>query len=329
MAGMWCQNDVAKSLALAILCATWVAGCGRPTPNFGSQTALSDKAAPAAPRNPIVNEVYQETQPEMAESDPVEGPVNLPPIPKASSTPVEPASLQVRALASTHTLMPAPSMGNLKATVIRARVTWTPVKGAGAYRIYSLASREGQASGDKGKLCYYLPQWMPVAIVGGGMGGLGNLNVGQEYVFTVEALDRAGNVIAAGQDNCAPLSPLDVPYLREPGQGASQVGQTPYFKWTPSRGADGYYVEVFKTVRGVLPSLPMWRGFRTDTDASVMMYGQQMDVFEGTRPMQWSVPLNVGTRYTWTVCAVRTDTHNMHNAKAIAKAIAPLGYFVP
>jgi len=26
---------------------------------------------------------------------------------------------------------------------------------------------------------------------------------------------------------------------------------------------------------------------------------------------------------------VRTDTHNMHNAKAMAKATAPVSYFVP
>lgn len=277
----------------------------------------------------MVSEVYPETQPEFAETDPVEGPVNLPSVPKAPATPVEPAGMQVRALATTNTLMPAPGLGNLKVSVIRARVTWTPIKGAGAYRIYSLAAREGGATGDKGKLCYYLPQWMPVAIVGGGMAGLANLNVGQEYVFTVEALDRAGNVIAAGQDNCAPIAPLEIPYLKEPGQAAMQTGQNPYFKWTPSRGADGYYVQVFRTLRGILPSVPMWRGFRSDTDANVMMYGQQMDVFEGTRPMQWSLPLNVGTRYAWTVAAVRTDTHNMHNAKAMAKATAPVSYFVP
>ncbi|MEB3284442.1 MAG: hypothetical protein VKN33_04055 [Candidatus Sericytochromatia bacterium] len=322
------QTGVLKGVALAVFCATFLAACGRQMPSLGNQVAAPGKTLPIA-RNPVVSEVYPETQPEFAETDPVEGPVNLPSVPKAPETPVEPASLQIRALATTNTLMPAPGLGNVRISVIRARVTWTPVKGAGAYRIYSLPSREGAAAGDKGKLCYYLPQWMPVAIVGGGMGGLANLNVGQEYVFTVEALDRAGNVIASGQDNCAPLPPLEIPYLREPGQAAVQTGQNPYFKWTPARGADGYYVQVFRTLRGILPSVPMWRGFRSESDASVMMYGQQMDVFEGTRPMQWSLPLNVGTRYAWTVAAVRTDTHNMHNAKAIAKATAPVSYFVP
>lgn len=323
------RHDVAKHVALALACATLLTACGgRPAPSFGGGIA-SDTTSTSGPSNPRVNEVYTETQPESAEMDPVEGPVNLPSVPKASSTPVEPAAMQVRALATTNTNMPAPGLGNLKTTIVRARLTWTPVKGAGAYRIYSAAQREGAAAGDKGKLCYYLPQWLPAAIVGGGLAGLGNLNVGQEYVFTVEALDRAGNIIASGQDNCAPLAPLEIPFLREPAQNGMQVGQTPYLKWTPSRGADGYYVEVFKTLRGVLPAIPMWRGFRAETDSNVMMYGQQMDVFEGTRPLQWNLPLSIGTRYAWTVCALRTDTHNMHNAKAIAKATAPINYFVP
>jgi hypothetical protein len=323
------RPEVAKHVALALVCAAVLSACQRPAPNFGPVGASDALGSGSVAKNPTVSEVYTETQPELAETDPVEGPVNLPSVPKASSTPVEPEGMQVRALATTNTNMPAPGLGNLKTTIIRARLTWTPIKGAGAYRIYSAAQREGAAAGDKGKLCYYLPQWMPIAIVGGGLAGLGNLNVGQEYVFTVEALDRAGNVIASGQDNCAPLAPLEIPYLREPAQNGMQVGQTPYLKWTPSRGADGYYVEVFKTLRGVLPALPMWRGFRAETDSNVMMYGQQMDVFEGTRPMQWNLPLNIGTRYAWTVCALRTDTHNMQNAKAIAKATAPLNFFVP
>jgi hypothetical protein len=334
------RHDVLFRVALAVVCTTAVAACGRPTPTFGRVSSAAAGKTPLAPtRNPVVNEVYRETEaPEMAEQDPVEGPVNLPPVPKAPATPVEPGNLQVRAIATTNTFMPAqmlnpvmrtPSTNMMTTTLIRARVTWTPVKGAGAYRIYSLPVREGQAEGDKGKLCYYLPQWAPVAIIGGGLGGLGNLNVGQEYVFTVEALDRAGNVLSAGRDNCAALAPLDLPALREPGPNAAAVGLTPYLKWTPSRGADGYYVEVFKTARATIPTLPMWRGFRADTDANVMMYGQQMDVFEGTQPFQWSLPLTAGQRFAWTVCAVRTDTHNMHNAKAIAKATAPMSYFVP
>ena len=236
--------------------------------------------------------------------------------------------MQVRALAVTTTNNPAPGLGNVKATIIRAKVTWTPVKGASGYKIYQLATREGQAEGQKGQLALKTPSWLPVAICGGGM-GFANLNVGQEYVYTVEALDRAGNVIASGQDNCAPLQPLELPYLQAPGQNEMRVGQTPYFRWTDVRGADGYYVEVFGTIRNTMPVIPMWRGFRQNAEAMNMMYGQQIDVFEGTRPMQWALPLNVGSRYAWTVCAIRTDTHNMHNAKAIAKSTAPMGYFVP
>lgn len=322
--------NAAKIAVLALVCTSLLTACSRQAPTF-SNVAAAEKAGALSPKNPGISEVYAETSPpEAAETDPVEGPVNLPSVPKASSTPVDPAGMDVKALATTNTNIPAAGLApSLKTVIIRAQLTWTPVKGAGAYRIYSAAQREGAAAGDKGKLCYYLPQWMPVAIVGGGLGGLGNLNVGQEYVFTVEALDRNGNVIASGQDNCAPLAPLEIPYLREPSQNSMQTGQTPYFKWTPSRGADGYYTEVFKTVKSLIPVVPMWRGFRAETDSNVMMYGQQLDVFEGTRPLQWSLPLNIGTRYAWTVCAIRTDTHNMHNAKAIAKATAPINYFVP
>ena len=323
MAQTWnSKQTTAVALAVAALLMT---ACGR-TPVVERGTTGAAGAAPVRPSSPV-NEIYQEEQPEMAEQDPVEGPVNLPPIPRAPENPVPPSQMQVRALAMTLTNMPAPGLGNVKTTIIRARVTWTPVKGAYGYRVYQLAAREGGEAG-KGKLMFTTPKWLPAAIVGGGM-FVTNLNVGQEYIYTIEALDRAGNVMATGKDNCAPLSPLEIPYLVGPAQNEPKVGATPFFKWTESRGADGYYVEVFKTLKGVLPAIPMWRGFRSNPESMIMQYGTQLDVFEGTRPMQWSLPLNEGTRYAWTVCAVRTDTHNMHNAKAIAKATAAINYFQP
>ena len=316
----------AKQVALALVAMVMVSGCNRAVPTM-DRNAVAGSEASSPRTNPTVNEVYTEDQPDYAEADPVEGPVNLPSIPHAPTKAVDPAAMQVHALAMTLTNMPAPALGQLKTVIIRAKITWTPVKGATGYRVYQLAAKDGASTG-KGKIVYTTPKWIPAAIVGGGMGLL-NLNVGQEYVYTIEAIDRAGNVIATGQDNCAPLAPLEIPYLKEPGQNASKVGQTPYFSWTESRGADGYYVEVFSTIRGNMPAVPMWRGFRSNPESMNMMYGTQVDVFDGTRPMQWSIPLNVGSRYAWTVCAIRTDTHNMHNAKAIAKASAPINYFLP
>jgi hypothetical protein len=234
-------------------------------------------------------------------------------------------------MAETLTMAPASGYApGLKTYLVRAKITWTPIKGATSYRIYSDTAKDGQTdSGAKGKLVYKLPSWMPGVVVGGGLGGLGNLAVGQEYVFTVEAIDRAGNVIARGADNCAPLQPLEIPYLKDPGQNGAHVGQTPYFTWTPANGADGYYIETFATLRGTIPALPMWRAFRGTSDAMNMQYGQQDGIMEGSKPLVWSLPLNVGARYAWTVCAVRTDTHTMNTCKAIARATAPLYYFTP
>lgn len=307
-----------------------LAGCTRAGSRVGAGAGVDDVRTGVSTRNPaLINEVIKEEAPPMGPvADPVEGPVNLPPVPRAPATVVEPAGMQVRALATTNTNMPVPGLGTIKTTIIRARVTWTPVKGAAGYKVYQLAMREGGAADTKGKLALSTPHWLPMALVGGGM-GFSNLNVGQEYLYTVEALDRAGNVIGRGQDNCAPLAPLEIPYLQEPAQHEANVGATPYFRWKPSNGADGYYVEVFGTMRGVVPAMPMWRGFRSNPESMNMLYGQQVDVFEGTRPLQWSLPLNLGSRYAWTVCAIRTDTHNMHNAKAIARATASFNYFTP
>lgn len=317
----------AKQVALTLVGLVMLTGCARSIPTVGREAADGASAGTGGRANPSVNEIYREDQPAQAETDPVEGPVNLPSIPHAPTTPVEPGAMKVRALAMTLTNMPAPSMGQFKTVIIRAKVTWTPVKGATGYRVFQLAAREGDAAG-KGKLVYTTPKWIPAAIVGGGMGLL-NLKVGQEYIYTIEAIDRAGNILATGQDNCAPLEPLEVPYLKTPGQNEAKVGQTPYFEWSASRGADGYYTEVFSTIRGNMPAVPMWRGFRADTDATNIQYGTVVDVFKGTAPVQWSLPLNIGSRYAWTVCAVRTDTHDMHNAKAIAKATAPINFFLP
>jgi hypothetical protein len=316
-----------NKVALALVGAVLLSACSRNVAAIDRNAAVAGGTA-SATKGPTVNQVYEEDQPETAESDVVSGPVNLPSIPKAPTATVDPANMVVKALALTNTNMPAASLGQFKTVVIRARITWTPVKGAVGYRVYKLDAKEGQAEDAKGKIVYTTPKWIPAAIVGGGFGLL-NLAVGQEYIFTIEAIDRAGNVIATGKDNCAPLAPLEIPYLKEPGQNTSHVGQTPYFSWAESRGADGYYTEVFSTIKGTMPAIPMWRGFRANGDSTNAQYGTQVDVFSGTRPLQWSAPLNVGSRYAWTVSAIRTDSHDMHNAKAIAQATAPLAYFLP
>jgi len=321
------RNSLTKQISLAIACAVLLSACGRQTPaGVGGDDVAGATVAGPVMKSPVTEIMKEETAPTEA-AEPIEGVVNLPSIPRASTTPVDPANMSVKSIAETVNIMPAPGLGNVSVQVIRAKVTWTPIKGAASYRIFQLEAKEGVAEGSKGTKVWAAPKWAPVAICGGGY-GLVNLKVGQEYVYTVEALDRSGNVIARGQDNCAPLAPLSIPYLQGPGQNEAHVGQTPYFKWTESRGADGYYVQVFGT-RGNLPVMPMWRGYRSNPESMNIMYGQQVDVLEGTRPLQWTLPLNVGSRYAWTVCALRTDTHAMNTAKAISRATAPVSYFLP
>ncbi|MDB5095907.1 MAG: hypothetical protein JWM80_328 [Cyanobacteria bacterium RYN_339] len=325
--------EIASKAILALACMSTLAACSRSSsmdPTGGAGASLA--AGGLTPRsNPVAQEaVKEDSPPATANVDTAEGPVNLPPIPAAPSTPVDPASMTVKAMGETITLAPASGYApGLVTSLVRAKVTWTPIKGAVSYRVYEATAKDGQTdSGDKGRLVLKPPTWLPGVIIGGGLAGLGQLAIGQEYVFTVEAVDRAGNIIARGADNCAPLAPLSIPYLKDPGQNGSHVGSTPFFTWTPSNGADGYYVETFGTTRGV-PLLPMWRAFRGTSDAMNMQYGQQDGFMEGSKPMVWSLPLNLGARYAWTVCAIRTDTHTMNTCKAIARATAPMYYFTP
>jgi hypothetical protein len=325
---------IAGKAILAVACASALAACHRSTdPTGGAGVSVAGVTNGTTPsKNPALSQaVTEDAPPAAANPDTAEGPVNLPPIPTAPTTPVDPASMTVRAMAETLTIAPASGYApGAELHLTRAKITWTPIKGATNYRIYSATAKDGQTdSGDKGKLVYKLPSWLPGVVVGGGLAGLGNLNVGQEYVFTVEGIDRAGNVISRGADNCAPLAPLSIPYLKDPGQNAAHVGQTPYFGWVPSNGADGYFIETFGTIKGTVPALPMWRAFRATSDAMNMQYGQQDAVMEGSKPLVWSLPLNVGARYAWTVCAIRTDTHTMNTCKAIARATAPINYFTP
>ena len=73
----------------------------------------------------------------------------------------------------------------------------------------------------------------------------------------------------------------------------------------------------------------MWRAYRNNPDSMNIQYGQQVDVMAGSSPLQWSLPLNIGSRYAWTVCAVRTDTGTMNTCKAIARAASTPNYFLP
>lgn len=320
-------KPTAASKFFAVAAAVALLGaCGRVSPVMPGASNGAKAVIPAA------SDYYQdEPQPTTSEPDPNEGPINLPNVPKAPTTPVEPSSMRVRALATTLSNLPLGIGGKVNTqfqpTLIRARITWTPVKGASGYRVYQKENRPGDES--KGKLIYALPQWIPVALAGGGYGLL-NLKVGAEYAYTVEALDRSNNIIAVGTDAVTPIAPLAVPQLTGPGPNASRVGQTPFFSWTPVENADGYFCEVFRPVHPSVPGgVPAWRVFRTGDGAKNLQYGQHYDTYAGTRPLQWALPLNIGSRYSWTVCAVKTDTGNMSTAKAIAKATAPIAYFMP
>ncbi|HEY9722682.1 MAG TPA: hypothetical protein V6D47_11745 [Oscillatoriaceae cyanobacterium] len=334
MADKKLTRTLAAQVLVAMAVAASLSACGNHIQPLGADTSASSAgdssggALPSAPLAPA-DDAGSDPEPDAPSSDTVAGPVNLPSIPAAPSTPVAPAQMQVHALAITNTI-PALGMGW---PIIRAKLSWTPVKGAVSYNIFQGTPNDnnqvqGKGTQLKGQLVFAKMPWKSFAFIGGGM-GLTNLKVQQEYDFTVDALDRAGNVIAEGQDNCAPLPPLQIPYLTGPAQNAQHVGQTPYLSWTPSQGADGYYVEVFGTIKNIIPAMPTWVGFRSDTSAMNMLYGTQQDVMTGTAPIQWGLPLNIGSRYAWTVSAVRTDTHDWNNMKALAQATAPLNYFQP
>lgn len=326
-------RTLAAQVLVAMACAALLSACGSHIQPIGANTSASSSgdssggALPSAPLAPA-DDAGSDPQPATPSSD-AAGPTNLPAIPAAPSTPVAPAQMQVHALAVTSSI---PVAGMIW-PIIRAKLSWTPVKGAISYDIYQGTPNDnsqvqGKGTKLKGQLVLAHMPWKSVAVIGGA--GVGwNLNVGQEYDFTVDALDRAGNVIAEGQDNCAPLPPLSVPYLTGPAQNAQHVGQTPYLSWTPVQGADGYYCEVFGTIKNIFPAMPMWIGFRSDTSAMNMLYGTQQDVMTGTAPIQWGLPLNIGSRYAWTVTAVRTDTHDWNNMKALVEATAPLNFFQP
>lgn len=313
----------ALTAAVALLSA-----CGRVAPVSANATSSGSKSIIPS----TASDYYpDEPQPSTSDPDPVAGPVNVPSIPTAPTTPVEPRAMKVRAVAETLSNLPLGVGGKVNTqvqpTLIRARITWTPVKGASGYRVYQKENRGGDDS--KGKLIYALPNWIPVALAGAGYGLL-NLKVGAEYVYTIEALDRSNNIIAQGTDAVTPIAPLAVPQLTGPAPNASRLGQQPFFSWTPVANADGYYCEVFRPVAAQVPGgVPMWRAFRADSGAQNLQYGQTYDTYAGTRPLQWALPLNVGSRYSWTVCALKTDTGNMSTAHAIARATSPIAYFMP
>lgn len=268
----------------------------------------------------------REPQPQTPNQDPDDTPTNIPnPIPEPLEPP-PPGEVTVRAIA--HSVMSNPLAAFTprahKTITVYANLTWTPVKEAASYRI----SRAEDGSDRFVVRATLKSPKIPFFRDGGTV--LGNLNVGTEYRYLIEALDSSGRVVARGNDNTKPLYPLDIPALKAPENNVTTATSQPVMRWSyldeagkTKEGPDGFYVEVFSGQFLV----PVWRGFRQGNLADSILYGNQVDFYPGTAPAIFTAVLHPGAKYTWSVTAYKTDTGNARTAKAFAKSNAPAWSF--
>jgi len=309
---------IALSLALLGVTATALAGCGFDTPT--RRGSSSTGTAPNSSRD-----YGREPQPQMPNRDPDDVPTNIPaPIPEPLEPPA-PGEITVKAVARSVTSNPLAAFDgrSFKSISIYTNLTWTPIRGAATYRI-SRAEEGSDRFVVRGSVNGSLPLFRDGGTV------LGNLTIGTEYRYLIEAFDTSGNVLARGNDQVRPLHPLDIPALKSPENGATISGTQPVLRWSfvdqdgqAKAGPDGFYAEVFSGAT----LLPMWRGFRLGNLADSIQYGNQVDFYPGTAPAIWAGLLQPGARYTWTVTAYKTDTGNAKTAKAFAKSNAPAWSF--
>lgn len=306
-------RHAALALAATIL-TTALVGCGAGLPEPGESTGKktgSDtrsftpkqqrEEVPKTPKNEYGDDVV----------------TNIPqPIPQPEQ-PANPREIRSRVVANTVTSNPLAAFTSFapNRVSVYTTISWSKVSGASQYRV----SRREEGSGDEK---FYIRANVPSSFSGYQDGGLMNLKIGITYVYRVEALDGAGNVIAAHEDSATPLYPIGIPAKEsmKPADGTDNLaGTTPTFEWSKVDKADGYFVEVFSSVT----MLSMWRGYREHAEASNITYGSQVDVMPGTMPAIWTQILNPAGTYTWSVTAVQTDTKNAATAKAWAKSNTP------
>lgn len=306
---------IGLSLALLGVTFTALAGCG--------EMALSRSGGPVV-EDPT-RDYGRELQPRSPNQDPDDVPTNIPqPIPQPLNPPA-PGELTVKAVAHSISSNPLSAFDgrSFKTIAVYTDLSWTPLREASSYRI--LRAEEGSD-----RFVVRGTVSAPRTVFRDGGSAFGNLNVGTEYRYVIEALDTSGRKIARGNDACRPLYPLDLPALKSPENGQVTSGLQPVLRWSYSdhdgrtkEGPDGFYVEVFSGQYLV----PLWRGYRQGNVADSIQYGNQVDFYPGTAPAIWTSVLQPGARYTWTVTAYKTDTGNAKTAKAFAKSNAPAWSF--
>lgn len=288
------------------------------------------------PNDPSVSEMPQE---------PTDTPEPLP----APTKPIQANSGQpiaIKAIAKT-TYFVSP-VGNVKGSYINVELTWQPVIGAKEYWLYKtlLPSKEQVVKGSAYKVVnaegflstLFMDGLLPPTFSGGniwdkikkGYSAI-SLRPGEEYKYKVFAVDADGNVI--GESDAAttvPLPPIEAPINLS---YAETETVKPVFKWGFSEGGtvpDGVFVSVH-------PPIPFgqqaatqsgsfgyayWSTFRLPK-TNIARYGEQSEnavSYPGTLPFNITFPLRAGSRYSFSVTAVKTDTNDMRTARAISKA---------
>lgn len=308
---------VALFLALLGVTASALSGCGLDPPTRRGSSSSGGL--------PSQSGVVREPQPQAPNRDPDDVPTNIPLPVSEPLEPPAPGEITVKAAAHSVTSNPLAAFDGraFRSIAIYTNVTWSPIQGAHSYRI-SRAEEGSDRFVVRGTVSGNVTTFRDGGTV------LGNLSVGTEYKYLIEAFDSSGTVIARGNDNVRPLHPLDLPALRSPENGTAIASTQPVLRWAyvdqdgqPKAGPDGFYVEVFSGTT----LIPMWRGFRLGNLADSIQYGTQVDFYPGTAPAIWAGLLQPGARYTWTVTAYKTDTGNAKTAKAFAKSNAPAWSF--
>ncbi|MBM3260178.1 MAG: hypothetical protein FJY99_10575 [Candidatus Sericytochromatia bacterium] len=310
-----------RKVAALFLALGLLSGCGS---NVPSRTTPATSRTSTAPK-PVQQQ--QEPRPVGPQiNDPGDVPTNMPqPIP-TPDPPIVPGKVSVKATSYSISSYPLNPFGlGTRVINIHIDLKWQLLPNASHYRISravegseEFVTKTTVSASRLGKL---LPLfWREYSIP-----AVNPISPGVKYRYQIEAFNSSDQVIAVGQDETAPLYPLDIPKLVGPDNNVVGVGIQPAFQWERVNNADGYFVEVFagKTF------LPQWRGFRAGQEGITIKYGESGDSYPGVMPGFWTTVLVPGVPYTWSVTAYRTDTGNAQTAKAFARSNAPSWVFTP
>lgn len=188
---------------------------------------------------------------------------------------------------------------------------------------------------------------------------------GVTHKYKIVAADATGNQVSESSVvDATPLPPIPLPALKKPtevntttplfswsdgilgklGISAYTTYNTPYISYGTTYSAmaststepDGYFIYVYPAImaNSNIPSIPtafaFWGTFRSNKN-KFARYGDSPDsitTYPGTLPFNVTFPLKAGTRYSWSVISVKTDSGDMRTAKAISKAWNGYGDFI-